>query len=88
MADEPNSPPAGTPKEDRIEIRVERELAEKARAKAAGRGWSLSAVMRGLLTLWADEDVIDASDVGAASAKAPYKRKSKKNKKRSSSKTR
>ena len=33
--------------------------------------------MRGLLTLWADEDVIDASDVGAASTRAPYKRKPK-----------
>ncbi len=64
-------------KEDRIEIRVERELAEKARKKAADRGWSLSAVMRGLLTLWADEDVIDARDVGAASTRAPYKRKRK-----------
>jgi len=28
--------------------------------------------MRGLLTLWADEDVIDATDVGQASNRAPH----------------
>jgi hypothetical protein len=77
MPDTPDEQPDNAHKEDRIEIRVERELAQKARQKAAERGWSLSAVLRGLLTLWADEDVIDARDVGAASTRAPYKRKRK-----------
>lgn len=87
MDDEQNSPPKGAPKEDRIEIRVDRELAEKARQKASKRGWSLSGVMRGLLALWAEEDVIDARDVGAASTRAPYKPRKRKKRKDSSSKT-
>jgi len=72
--DKPKSPKR---KEERIELRVDPELAERARQKAEKYGWSISSVIRALLSLWTDEDVISSQDVGrhAKRAKKPRKKK-------------
>ena len=64
-------------KEEKIEVRVDADLAEKAREKAESRGWSLSSVVRALLALWVDEDVIAPSDVGTAAKRASRSKKRK-----------
>ena len=51
-------------KSERIEIRLDDDLAEIARKKAESSGWSLSSVIRALLGLWAEENVIAPEDVG------------------------
>jgi len=73
-------PPPGAPKrkDERLEIRIDSELAERAKRKAEERGWSLGSVMRALLNLWTDEDVISPEDVGRQIKRA--KKRSKKGK--------
>lgn len=72
------APPEPTPtpkrKEERMELRLDPDLAERARQKAQQRGWTLSAVMRALLALWVDEDVIAPEEVGRYADRAPKQR--------------
>jgi len=56
-----------------LKIRTDMETIKAARTKAKKMGWSLSSVVRALLRLWVQEDVISAEDVGEASERAPYK---------------
>lgn len=60
----PPPPEAPKRKDERMEIRIDAELAARARQKAEARGWTLGSVMRALLSLWTDEDVVSAEDVG------------------------
>jgi hypothetical protein len=48
---------------------------KKARDKAKSRGWTLSSVLRALVRLWVDEDVVTAEDVGKESERAPRTKK-------------
>ena len=75
MPSAPRQPPKK--KDERIEIRVDPELANRAREKAESRGWTLASVLRSLLELWVDEDVIDPKDVGRSSARAKKSKKPK-----------
>jgi hypothetical protein len=65
-------------KQENIEFRVDSDLAQKAREKAASRGWTLSSVLRALVGLWVEEDVIHAEDVAKANKRAPRTGKKKK----------
>lgn len=81
------APPPEPPghKDKRIEIRIEPDLADRAARKANAHGWTVSAVLRALLRLWTDEDLIDPQAIGnevsqatGRAAKRPrVKRKSK-----------
>ena len=62
-------------KSERVEIRLDDELAQAAKEKAEAHGWSLSSVIRALLGLWAEEDVISPDDVGRHMKRAPRKKK-------------
>jgi hypothetical protein len=62
-------------KEERVEVRFDPELARRARAKAESRGWSISSVIRALVGMWVDEDIVDPTDVGSAAKRAPRTKK-------------
>jgi hypothetical protein len=64
-------------KDEKIEFLVDEDLAQRAREKADSRGWSLSSVLRALLSLWVDEDVIDAKNVGESNRRARRTKKKK-----------
>ena len=67
-------------KDEELKFRVDPELRKLAEAKADTHGWSLSSVMRALLRLWVQEDVVSAADVGAEKKRTPRKPRKKKDK--------
>ena len=73
----PSDPP---PKAERLELRLDPELARQVKEKARRRGWSLAAVMRALLARWVDEDVVEPIEVGQQSDRAPRKKRRRKRK--------
>jgi len=64
-------PKPGRRKDDRLEIRLDPELMDQAREKAAGRGVTLGTAIRALLLFWLKEDHLDDSDLAAGQARAP-----------------
>ncbi len=62
-------------KEERFEVRLPRSLKRKAEEKAEKRGWTLASIVRSLLELWVDEDVVAPEDVGKAAKRAKRKKK-------------
>lgn len=73
----PEKPATRSAKTRKVEVRIDEDLAQQVEAKAESRGWSLASVMRALLELWVQEDVIDPKDVGKAAKRAPRSKKSK-----------
>ena len=68
-------------KDEKVETRIPTSLKRKAQDKAASRGWRLSSVIRALLELWVQEDVVSGEDVGRAerrNSRTPKGRKPKK----------
>ena len=65
----------------RKEFLMDEDLARQAEQKAKQMGWSLGSVVRALLRLWVQEDVISSKDVGSESTPAPKKSRRKKAKK-------
>ena len=68
------------PKDVRKEFLMDEDLALQAEQKAKQMGWSLGSVVRALLRLWVQEDVISSKDVGSESTPAPKKQRRKKKK--------
>lgn len=68
-------------KDDMMRTRIDPELHEAAKKKAQDYGWSFGSVVRALLRLWVQEDVISAKDVGNESERAPKTRKKRQTKK-------
>jgi len=64
-------------KDEELKFRVDPELRRQAEEKANTHGWSLSSVMRALLRLWVQEDVVSAADVGAEKKRTPRKSRKK-----------
>ncbi len=79
MADSYDSEP--DEKDEKVETRIPRSLKKKAQDKAASRGWRLSSVIRALLQLWVDEDLVSGEDVGRAERRNPRTTKGRKPKK-------
>lgn len=73
--EKPEKPPRK--KGQRLEIRLDDELAQAAQKKADAHGWTLSSVVRALLGLWVEEGVISPDDVGRQVKRAPRKPKPK-----------
>ena len=82
MADDDNAPR----KEERVEFKIDTDMAKQARDKANSHGWSLSSVLRALVARWLEEDVISPSDVGKAVVSAKDVGKAKKRAPRSGKK--
>jgi hypothetical protein len=85
MPDQQSSPSKKKPKahkDDVVRARIDPELHRQAKEKAENYGWSLGSVIRALLRLWVQEDVVKSNDVGEESERAPKvpkkKRRSKK----------
>ena len=53
-------------KGEKVETRLPASVKKQAQEKASKRGWRLSSVMRALIELWIQEDVITGEDVGRA----------------------
>ena len=64
-------------KDERLDVRLDPELARLVKQKAKSRGWALGAVVRSLLRLWVDEDIVSAEDVGRETERAPRRGKKK-----------
>jgi hypothetical protein len=62
-------------KDERLGVRLDPELARLVKDKAKSRGWSLGSVIRALLRLWSEEDVVSAEDVGQESERSPRRGK-------------
>ena len=60
-----------------VRIRLAR-LRDRVEKKARSRGWSLASVIRALLELWAEEDLVSPDQIGDANDRAPRSRKKKK----------
>jgi len=60
----PEQAPEPGKKGRRVDVRIDPNLYDEAARKAESRGWSLSSVIRALLALWVQEDVLDPRDVG------------------------
>jgi hypothetical protein len=60
------------PKEVKLQVRIDAELAALIAQKAQRYG-GVSAVVRALLRRWAHEDIVTADDVLAELARAPQK---------------
>ena len=67
--------PTKPSKDEKIEVRIDPELAKQAREKAEAHGWSLSSVIRALLALWVEEDVVHSKEVGKQNTRAPRSKK-------------
>lgn len=73
-------PKPGRRKDDRLEIRLDPELMDQAREKAATRGVTLGTAIRALLLFWLKEDHLDTDDLAAGQARAvqrPQKKRKK-----------
>lgn len=79
--DKTNQP---APKEVKLQVRIDAELAELITEKARRYG-GVSAVVRALLRRWAYEDIVTADDVLAELTRAPQKPASKVKRRNSSS---
>lgn len=77
MSEQQGQKPTRPAKENRVEVRFDPELGERARQKAESRGWTLSAVIRALVNLWVDEDIVDPTDVGTAAKRASRSKQAK-----------
>ena len=71
----PDSP---SRKDTKVEARIPEELRDRVEKKARSRGWSLASVIRALLELWAEEDLVSPDQIGDANDRAPRSRKKKK----------
>jgi hypothetical protein len=65
------------PKDKKLIIRIETDLAETAQRKALRHG-GLSAVVRALIRLWVEKDIVTAEEIARANERAS-KRPPKKN---------
>ena len=74
MSSESGGPKKKTKK---VLVPLDEDLERRAKEKARSHGWSLTSVIRALLGLWVDENVIDPSDVGRAAQSAKRGRKKK-----------
>lgn len=66
----PPKPKRGRHKDDRLEVRLDPELMDQARQKAASRGVTLGTAIRALLLFWMKEDHLDNDDLAAGQARA------------------
>ncbi len=62
-------------KDEKVEVRVPRELKDAATKKAKSRGWSLPQLIRALLHVYVQEDNVAPEDVGDANERAPRSKK-------------
>ena len=70
-------PPArgpAKPKDKKLIIRIESDLAETAQRKALQHG-GLSAVVRALIRLWVEKDIVSAEEIARANERAKRKDK-------------
>ena len=70
MQDDPQQKPVA--KKDRpILVPLDEQLRSDFEAKAKARGWPLTSIIRALMRLWVDEDVLSPEDVSAEQKTAP-----------------
>lgn len=62
------------PKDRQLIIRIESELAEAAHRKALQHG-GLSAVVRALLRLWVEKNIVTPEEIARANERAPRRSK-------------
>jgi antitoxin component of RelBE/YafQ-DinJ toxin-antitoxin module len=64
-------------KQRRIEFRADDDTAERAEQRASANGWSLSSVLRALLSRFADEGGVSPDEIGEQNKRAPKQPKKK-----------
>jgi hypothetical protein len=80
MPDQQSSSSSKKPKphkDEMLKARIDPELHEQAQKKAKDMGWSLGSVVRALLRLWVQEDVVSSKDIGEEAGRAPKQSKKK-----------